>query len=173
MWAVHLWVENFTLCTNPCWIQPCIWNVVSTWNSKVCACLLKLIYSSYTFYYDKLSIRWLVKKHRDMKATKVLARILQTTEKDVEEEIDDIRATIMSKEKQHVRHILRVLFTWKSIQRFVSHVTVKLRMTKILTFHVYRPKFCTSITAGYWLECVCKFSSELWVPLQYCKSEQF
>lgn len=50
-------------------------------------CMHFEINNSYAFYYDKLSIRWLVKKHRDMKATKVLARILQTTEKDVEEEI--------------------------------------------------------------------------------------
>ena len=90
-----------------------------------------------------------MKKHRDLKAAKVLARIHQIAEKDVEEEIDSIRATIMSKEKQHVRHVLRVLFTWKCIQRFVSHVTIKHRITKILAFNVYRLKFCTSITTGY------------------------
>ena len=61
-----------------------------------------------------------MKKHRDLKAAKVLARIHQTTEKDVEEEIDGIRDTIMSKEKQHIRHIVRMLFTWKCFQRFVS-----------------------------------------------------
>ena len=112
-------------------------------------CMHFEINSSYTFYCDKLSIRWLVKKHRDAKAAKVLARIHQTTEKDVEEEIDDIRATIMSKEKQHIRHILRLVFTWKCFQRFVSHVTIQLRITKILTFDLCRPKFCTSITTGY------------------------
>ena len=120
-----------------------------------------------------LSTRWLVKKHRDLKAAKVLARIHQTAEKNVEEEIDAIRATVVKDEKQHVWHVLKLLFTWKCLHRFVSHVTLQLRITKFLAFQAHRLKFCTFITAGYSLEWVYRFSSELWVPRQYCKSEQF
>ena len=64
-----------------------------------------------------ITIRWLVKSRKDKKAAKVLAKIYQTDEKGVEEEIDGIRATVVSKEKKRFWHVLRLLFTWKNIQR--------------------------------------------------------
>lgn len=72
-----------------------------------------------------LSTRWLVKNHRDLKAAKVLARIHQTAEKNVEEEVDAIRATVVNEEKRHVLHALKLLFTWKYLHRFVSHVNIQ------------------------------------------------
>lgn len=73
-----------------------------------------------------------MKKHRDLKAAKVLARIHQTAEKNVEEEVDAIRATVVNEEKRHVLHVLKLLFTWKCLHRFVSHVNIQLRKIKVL-----------------------------------------
>ena len=63
-----------------------------------------------------------MKSRRDKKAAKVLAKIYQTDEKGVEEEIDGIRATLVSKEKKRFWHVLRLLFNWKNIQRLASQM---------------------------------------------------
>ena len=63
-----------------------------------------------------------MKSRKDKKAAKVLAKIYQTDEKGVEEEIDSIRATVVSQEKKRFWHVLRLLFTWKCIQRLASQM---------------------------------------------------
>ena len=63
-----------------------------------------------------------MKSHKDKKAAKVLAKIYQTDEKGVEEEIDSIRATVVSRDKKRFWHVLRLLFNWKCIQRLASQM---------------------------------------------------
>ena len=67
-----------------------------------------------------MHLRWLVRKNKDKKAARVLARIHHTDEKRVEEEIDSIKtALVQDTKKKGVWHTLKLFFTWKSIERSV------------------------------------------------------
>ena len=59
-----------------------------------------------------------MKKNKDKKAAKVLARLHRSDEKGVEEEIDGIKtALLQDTKKEGVWHTLRLFFTWKCIER--------------------------------------------------------
>lgn len=65
-----------------------------------------------------------MKKNKDRKAAKVLAKIHQTSEEEVQSEIKDIQSTVVETEKKQFRHVLRLLITRECIQRLVSLITV-------------------------------------------------
>ena len=61
-----------------------------------------------------------MKSRKDKKAAKVLAKIYQTDEKGVEEEIDGIKtALVQDTKKKGVWQTLKLFFTWKCIERSV------------------------------------------------------
>jgi len=69
--------------------------------------------------------RWLVTKHKDKQAAKVLARILHSDGKEVEEEISSIKAALATTENQHFWQTLRLFFSWKCIQRVIIGVCLQ------------------------------------------------
>jgi len=63
-----------------------------------------------------------VKKHKDKKAAVVLARIYQTDEKGIEEELGGIGASVVNAEKEHFWQKLKIFYSWKFIQRLARHI---------------------------------------------------
>jgi Ribonuclease G/E len=59
-----------------------------------------------------------VKKSKDRKAAKVLAKIHRTSIEEVQAEIKDIQSTVVQVEKEEFGHVLRLLSTRGYIQRF-------------------------------------------------------
>ena len=58
-----------------------------------------------------------MKKHKEKKAAKVLARIYQTDEKGIEDELSDIEASVVKSEREHFWQKLKWFYSWKFIQR--------------------------------------------------------
>jgi len=100
----------------------------------------------YLGFHDCTDTRWLVKKHREKKAAKVLARIYQTDEKGIEEELSGIEATVVNTEKGHFWQKLKVFRSWKFIQRSASQSCTKSRSL------LYFISLCHRVVLGMWLQ---------------------
>ena len=63
--------------------------------------------------------RWLVKKHKDQRAARVLARMhyADETGDKVKEELREIQDAVEREGKDTTRDKLKTLFTWKVIHR--------------------------------------------------------
>lgn len=69
------------------------------------------------------SCRWLVKKHKHLKATDILARIYQGDQERAEAEVADIQAVLRSGDgipgsPSGPLHKLKVFFTWRFLHRY-------------------------------------------------------
>ena len=59
-----------------------------------------------------------MKKHKEKKAAKVLARIYQTDEKGTEEELSGIiEASVVNTDTEHFWQKLKLFYNWKFIHR--------------------------------------------------------
>jgi len=99
--------------------------------------------------YCSTDIRWLVKKHREKKAAKVLSRIYQNDEKGIEEELSGIEASVVNAEKEHFLQKLKLFHSWKFIQRSASCSYISFRFFYD-TLYLY--------TTGWFWECVYRSS---------------
>ena len=67
--------------------------------------------------------RWLVKKHRDIRATSVLTRIRMTSEEDIQEELREIQQAVdRNPRTEGLWEMWRPLFTWRIFQRYVLRI---------------------------------------------------
>ena len=111
--------------------------------------------------YCSTYIRWLVKKHREKKAAKVLSRIYQNDEKEIEEELSGIEASVVNTKKEHFLQKLKLFHSWKFIQRSASCLYISFRFFYD-TLYLY--------TTGWFWECVYRSSIVLLVVQQFRKS---
>jgi hypothetical protein len=81
--------------------------------------------------------RFLVKKHKDTKALKVLAKIHQDQGK-AEGELSEIQAALRRPMGQNIWQTLKYLFSKAVLPRFNSHRGIKLITTKVypLSFRI-------------------------------------
>ena len=61
--------------------------------------------------------RWLVKKHKDQKAVRVLMRLRRTDEEGVQMELGEIQATVTEDQKGSFWQMWQALISWKILQR--------------------------------------------------------
>lgn len=69
--------------------------------------------------------RWLVKKHRDEKASRVLVRLRRTSPNEVKEELEEIQASVKESEMGGARAwwwAWRALLRWKIVERYIYYV---------------------------------------------------
>lgn len=92
-----------------------------------------------------------MKKHKDKKAAVVLARIYQTDEKGIEEELGGIGASVVNAEKEHFWQKLKVFYSWKFIQRLARH-TMYYMLQFLLCAVVHVVSLYRRVLLGMWLQ---------------------
>ena len=65
--------------------------------------------------------RWLVKKHKDQKAMQVLMKLRRSDKEGVEEELEEIQATVSENGKGNCWQMWQAFFNWKILQRLVKY----------------------------------------------------
>lgn len=100
--------------------------------------------------------RWLVKKHRNDKALRVLSRVRCSAEEQVREEFNEILSATKNGSEAGFRNSLKLLIQWKVLQRYICNYNNMSAMRMIILYtHVQGVNWCgtAAIPAVYGYEC--------------------